>query len=378
MRTCTWKCAILLGAAFFVTAFIYGHYDLDFIYSDGRVIQARPVTVSYSSIPLFGEAVEHTTAAPELVRSCSLTQTVQKDPTLQQRFNFSVPVLQWAGHLSPQEWQRLQLLRAPYGWRDLPWDVVNSTLALLSDPQNGRLFERVGQRACIRCAVVGNGGILKGAGQGRAIDGHDFVFRVNGAVTKSFEEDVGTKTSFYGFTTNTMKNSLLSYRNVGFHRVPQGQGVRYIFIPSDIRDYRMLAAAILGVPVNSGDDRGDRPSVYFGQNPSVDQFKMLHPDFITYVKDRFLKSPLLRMMYGHLYMPSTGALMLLTALHTCDQVSAYGFITDNYKDFSDHYFDAVKKPLVFYANHDMQMEARVWEHLHARKVLWLYKRPSKE
>lgn len=35
---------------------------------------------------------------------------------------------------------------------------------------------------------------------------------------------------------------------------------------------------------------------------------------------RFLRSELLDMQYGHLYMPSTGALMLLTALHTCDQV----------------------------------------------------------
>ncbi|KAJ8389170.1 hypothetical protein AAFF_G00123760 [Aldrovandia affinis] len=348
----------------------------------GPGCRPRPptLTVADSTLPLFKEDGEHTTATTgdKPVRSCSLRQTAQGDPLLRQRFNFSVPVLQWAGQPGPQEWQRLQQYRPPYGWKDLPWAAVNSSLGLLSDPRSGRLFERDGQKTCVRCAVVGNGGILKGSRQGRAIDGHNFVFRVNGAVTKGFEDDVGTKTSFYGFTTNTMKNSLLSYRAVGFDRVPQGQGVHYVFIPSSVRDYRLLAAAIRGVPVDSGDDKGDLPSKYFGQKPSVDQFKMLHPDFITYVKDRFLKSPLLRMMYGHLYMPSTGALMLLTALHTCDQVSAYGFITENYKAFSDHYFDAVKKPLVFYANHDMQMEARVWEHLHDRGVLWLYKRPSAE
>ncbi|XP_036409191.1 alpha-N-acetylgalactosaminide alpha-2,6-sialyltransferase 2 isoform X2 [Megalops cyprinoides] len=382
MRTCPWKCVVLLLAAFFtLSALIYGRYDLDFIYSDGRVIQQRLLTVTDSSLPLYKESGEATTAPPEdeQVMPCSLRQTVQQDPLLQQRFNFSVPVLQWAGHSSVGEWQRLQLYPPPYGWKGLPWDVVNSTLALLSDPQSSsRLLEHVGPRPCVRCAVVGNGGILRGSGQGGAIDAHHYVFRVNGAVTKGFEEDVGTKTSFYGFTTNTMKNSLISYRAAGFLRVPQGQGIHYIFIPSDMRDYRMLAAAIRGAPVTSGEDRGDLPSTYFGQNPSVHQFKLLHPDFITYVKDRFLKSPLLRMMYGHLYMPSTGALMLMTALHTCDQVSAYGFITDNYKDFSDHYFDMVKKPLVFYANHDMQMESRLWEQLHTRKVLWLFKRPSEE
>lgn len=45
--------------------------------------------------------------------------------------------------------------------------------------------------------------------------------RVNGAVIKGFEEDVGTKISFYGFTTNTMKNALGLYRGDGFRKIPQ-------------------------------------------------------------------------------------------------------------------------------------------------------------
>lgn len=39
--------------------------------------------------------------------------------------------------------------------------------------------------------------------------------------------------------------------------LPQ-QDLRYIFIPSDIRDYVMLRSAILGVPVPEGPDKGDR------------------------------------------------------------------------------------------------------------------------
>ncbi|KPP78200.1 hypothetical protein Z043_102316 [Scleropages formosus] len=308
---------------------------------------------------------------------CSLRWMVEKDVVLRQYFNFSVPVLMWATDLHPSVWHRLQNHWPPYGWKGLPPNVVNATLTLLKD-SSGLLFDR-GSLHCVRCAVVGNGGILKGSKQGKAINSHHFVFRVNGAITKGFEEDVGTKTNFYGFTTNTMKNSLLSYQAAGFSKVPQGQDVHYVFIPADIRDYEMLKAGVKGIPVISGVDEGDKPSRYFGHSPALQKFKMLHPDFVTYIKERFLKSPLLESMFPNLYMPSTGALMLMTALHTCDKVStnhglgftsnvsAYGFITKNYQNFSDHYFDKVKQPLVFYANHDMLMESRLWADLHARE-----------
>jgi len=46
-------------------------------------------------------------------------------------------------------------------------------------------------------------------------------FRVNGAVIKGFEDDVGTKTSFYGFTTNSLKNSIMAYYEDGFDQLPR-------------------------------------------------------------------------------------------------------------------------------------------------------------
>ncbi|XP_057203015.1 alpha-N-acetylgalactosaminide alpha-2,6-sialyltransferase 2-like [Triplophysa rosa] len=119
-----------------------------------------------------------------------------------------------------------------------------------------------------------------------------------------------------------------------------------------------------------------RPSRYFGFNPQIHQFRMIHPHFIQYVTKRFLNSPQME-MYRDFYMPSTGAQMLLTALHTCDQVSAYGFMTDNYEDFSDHYYDSEYRPLVHYANHDLRMEGWLWKLLHTHKVMWLYQRYKK-
>ncbi|XP_066091312.1 alpha-N-acetylgalactosaminide alpha-2,6-sialyltransferase 2-like isoform X1 [Saccopteryx bilineata] len=304
-----------------------------------------------------------------------LALAVQRYPHFQALFDFSKPVLLSGGLFTQELWDSLSQSKAPYGWQGLSRQAIISTLSLLNNSESTQLF---GSRellwGCIRCAVVGNGGILNGSRQGLNIDAHDYVFRLNGAVIKGFEEDVGTKTSFYGFTVNTMKNSLISYKKLGFTSVPQGQDLHYIFIPSDIRDYVMLTSAILGVPVRTGPDKGDRPQTYFGPEASASKFKLLHPGFISYLTERFLKSKLINTTFGNLYMPSTGALMLLTALHTCDQVSAFGFITSNYWKFSDHYFERIKKPLIFYANHDLPLEAALWRNLHTAGILQLYQR----
>jgi alpha-N-acetylgalactosaminide alpha-2,6-sialyltransferase (sialyltransferase 7B) len=56
------------------------------------------------------------------------------------------------------------------------------------------------------------------------------------------------------------------------------------------------------------------------------------------------------------------------------QVSAYGFITSNYRKYSDHYFEREMKPLIFYVNHDLRLEAALWRKLHKAGILWLYQR----
>lgn len=59
-----------------------------------------------------------------------------------------------------------------------PNPAVGSTLHLLNSSSNTQLFGRDRfPGGCVRCAVVGNGGILNGSRQGRAIDAHDLVFR---------------------------------------------------------------------------------------------------------------------------------------------------------------------------------------------------------
>ncbi|XP_025072696.1 alpha-N-acetylgalactosaminide alpha-2,6-sialyltransferase 2-like isoform X1 [Alligator sinensis] len=288
----------------------------------------------------------------------------------------TIPVLQWSRHAEEAEYQRLQRYHGAFGWQEVSWPVLRDALSLLNTSANARLLEArgPGDPSCIRCAVVGTGGILNSSGMGAAINRHDYVFRMNGAITAGFERDVGDRTSFYGFSTNTMMNALHAYAANGFQQPPRTPETRYLFLPDHDRDYLLLRAAMTRSPVDQGQDKGARPQQYFGEDLRAEKFKMLHPDFIRYLRNRFLLSETVRSLRWKLYRPSTGAVMLLTAMHTCDEVSAYGFLTPNYAAFSEHYYDRVHKSISFYLNHDMQLELQLWQRLQRSGLLTLYTR----
>lgn len=285
----------------------------------------------------------------------------------------TIPVLQWAQHAREDEYQRLRRYGGAHGWKDISWDVLKSSLSLLNASSSALLFDiRPLAARCTRCAVVGNGGILRGSGMGPTIDAHDYVFRVNGAITEGFEHDVGSRTSFYVFSTNTMVNALHSYAADGFRHPPQTPETCYVFLPDHDRDYLLLRAALSQQPVDSGQDEGVHPQQFFGEDLQAGKFRMLHPDFIRYLRNRFLRSHILATPHWQLYRPSTGAVMLLTAIHTCDQVSAFGFMTLGYRAYSDHYFDRGHKEVHFFINHDLMMEMQLWQRLQRSGILWLY------
>uniref|UniRef100_A0A672KBQ5 alpha-N-acetylgalactosaminide alpha-2,6-sialyltransferase n=1 Tax=Sinocyclocheilus grahami TaxID=75366 RepID=A0A672KBQ5_SINGR len=261
-------------------------------------------------------------------------------------FLHSIPVLQWAKHFSPVEYQRLSHYGGAHGWGSVSAEVLNSSLAILNTPANRLMFddwENGAHRSeCIRCAVVGNGGILNGSRKGKEIDEHDYVFRVNGAALTGFENDVGSRTSFYTFSTNTMRNSI------------------------PLHTQRRLNLIIMHISFS--------PPTYFGEDVTVEKFKIYHPDFIRYLRNRFLHSNLLKTGARRIYRPSTGAVMLLAAIHTCDQVDAYGFMTPDYTLYSDHYYDKQRRAVRFFANHDMRMEMRLWQELHNAGLINLFMR----
>ncbi|XP_028572858.2 alpha-N-acetylgalactosaminide alpha-2,6-sialyltransferase 1 isoform X1 [Podarcis muralis] len=282
-------------------------------------------------------------------------------------------------HFSDSEWERLDHFGPPYGFMELNYSLVKQVITMLPPkPYHQILFARNSSQTsrCIRCAVVGNGGILNNSKMGQEIDSHDYVFRVSGAVVKGFEEDVGTRTSFYGFTAYSLVSSVSILGNRGFKKIPVGKEIKYLHFLEGPRDYEWLKALLLNTRVRKGflDGYGPYPRDKFGSNFTLDNYFVIHPDFLRYMKNRFLRSKSLDKSYWQIYRPTTGAFLLLTALHLCDQVSAYGYITEGYQKYSDHYYDQKWHRLVFYSNHDFDLERRTWKKLHDSGIMKLYQR----
>ncbi|XP_034083447.1 alpha-N-acetylgalactosaminide alpha-2,6-sialyltransferase 2 isoform X3 [Gymnodraco acuticeps] len=206
------------------------------------------------------------------------------------RFLNDIPVVQWAQHVTQESYQRLRKYPGTHGWGGIDYKTLVDTLSVLNSSANWRMLDdwkdRGDKSECIRCAVVGNGGILKDSKKGKEIDSHHYVFRTNGAITKGFEQDVGSRTTHYTFSTNTMMNSMRAYSGAGYRGPPKSSETRYVFLPDHGRDYLLMKAAATHTKVETGPERNKNPSDYFGEDLSAKKLKIYHPDFVRYLRNR--------------------------------------------------------------------------------------------
>uniref|UniRef100_A0A3Q3WE66 alpha-N-acetylgalactosaminide alpha-2,6-sialyltransferase n=1 Tax=Mola mola TaxID=94237 RepID=A0A3Q3WE66_MOLML len=313
---------------------------------------ARPTEPPFIGDTYMSEDIPPQTACPDGVRG-HVNNTEHG-----RSFLPGIPVLQWAPHATREQYQRLSRYPGAHGWQGVDYNMLVETLSVLNSSANRQLLDdwkrRGDKSVCIRCAVVGNGGILKDSKKGKEIDSHHYVFRTNGAIIKGFEQDVGSRTTHYTFSTNTLMNSMRSYAGAGYRGPPVSEETRYVFLPDHDRDYLLMKAAATHTRVERGPEQGQDPSKYFGEGVSGEELKMYHPDFIQ----------LLHVQLSHPAFESMS--------HICTFVSAYGFMTPDYKNYSDHYYDSSYHQVGFFINHDLRMEMNLWQQLHQTGLMRLY------
>nr|XP_006635394.2 PREDICTED: alpha-N-acetylgalactosaminide alpha-2,6-sialyltransferase 1-like [Lepisosteus oculatus] len=305
--------------------------------------------------------------------TCPESVMLSKDPEFKKAFIPNIQIFMHKEHFSIKEWNRLIHFNNPFGYMDANYTVLREAVQLIPKLQNYQLLPvpKTDKEGCIRCAVVASGGILNGSRKGKEIDDHDYVFRMNLAVTKGYEEDVGRKTSVYVHSAHALTTAEYFF---GANGIPHDEGIRYVMIPEGMRDFQWLTGLLKNSTVATGPYKGFRPwKLYSGQfDPR--RFFVLHPDFLRYVRNRFLRASQLNTEDWQIYRPTNGAFTMILALHTCDVVDAYGFITADHAKYPNYYFDKKKTEVIFYLNHDYDLEIRTWKKLHDAKIVNLYQR----
>ncbi|KAG9355850.1 hypothetical protein JZ751_000692 [Albula glossodonta] len=191
-----------------------------------------------------------------------------------------------------------------------------------------------GPSRCRSCAVVGNSNNLLGSSYGPQIDDHDFVMRINEAKTAGYEHDVGSRTTHQFIYPESA--------------IDLGSNTSLVLIPFKTRDFEWLISVVTDGSIKAT----------YRRVPARIQFnkkKVLfyNPAFMKYVQERWTKTP---------KCPSTGILVLVFALHVCDEVSVYGYGADG-KGLWKHYWEEVAGTMHL-SKHSGNTEYRILEMLH--------------
>lgn len=213
-----------------------------------------------------------------------------------------------------------------------------------------------------KCAVVGNGGILKMSGCGRQIDEANFVMRCNlPPLSSEYSRDVGSKTQLVTANPSIIRQR---FENLLWSRKKFVDNMKiynhsYIYMPA----FSMKT--------------GTEPSlrVYYtlkdaGANQTV---LFANPNFLRNI-GKFWKGRGI-----HAKRLSTGLFLVSAALGLCEEVSIYGFwpfsVNMQGEPISHHYYDNV---LPFSGFHAMPEEFLQLWYLHKMGALRMQLDPCEE
>ncbi|XP_037535603.1 ST3 beta-galactoside alpha-2,3-sialyltransferase 8 [Nematolebias whitei] len=245
-------------------------------------------------------------------RSCSCTESCvsdlegsdwfskhydpQQQPILRANNNFEQDALSW--------WLGLQK-----SGKDQTLEGVTSKMFQVISPPTVDTHPH--PSLCRKCAVVGNSGNLRNSGHGELINSHSFVIRINKAITRGFEKDVGNRTTHH-----------IMYPESAMDLDP---GVSLILLPFKLRDLEWLTSAL-----STGQIKMTYMRVKDRVKADKDKVLVVNPVFFKYVHDHWTEH--------HGRYPSTGMLTIIFALHTCDQVSVFGYGADQQGNWH-HYWE---------------------------------------
>ncbi|XP_016305794.1 alpha-N-acetylgalactosaminide alpha-2,6-sialyltransferase 1-like isoform X3 [Sinocyclocheilus anshuiensis] len=192
---------------------------------------------------------------------CMASLRNSSNPVFKEKFIPNIQLFLQSDHLNMSEWNRLYHFNNPFGYMGLNYSATKAAVDTIPKLTSTQLLQ-VPIRAkdgCIRCAVVGTGGILNGSRLGKEIDSSDYVFRVNAAIIAGHEEDVGKRTSVYVHTAHSLIQSLMVHKKRGFKQIPTDKDIKYVLIPEGPRDYNFLESLMKNRKIPSGAYRGRTP-----------------------------------------------------------------------------------------------------------------------
>ncbi|KAM8851688.1 ST3 beta-galactoside alpha-2,3-sialyltransferase 7 isoform 2-T2 [Synchiropus picturatus] len=165
------------------------------------------------------------------------------------------------------------------------------------------------KRRCIRCVVVGSGGVLHGSHLGSHIDQYDIIIRLNNAPVLGFERDAGSRTTIRLVYPEAAPHFAHDYRNTSIIALVVFKSLDLDWLTSIITKQPLSLWSRMWFWREVVDDIPLEPV----------NFRVLNPEIIQRT-GRVLQEYAQKQM-----LPTLGASAVVMALQLCDQVSLAGF-----------------------------------------------------
>ncbi|XP_072310743.1 alpha-2,8-sialyltransferase 8E isoform X2 [Eucyclogobius newberryi] len=210
-----------------------------------------------------------------------------------------------------------------------------------------------------KCAVIGNGGIIKNTKCGREIDSADFVFRCNiPPINDKYSADVGTKTDLV-----TINPSIITER---FQKLEKWRRPFY----QVLQNYENSSVVLPAFYNTRNTDVSFRVKYMLDDFDSQRGVFFFHPQYLLNVQ-RFWAVQGVRAKRL-----SSGLMLVTAALEMCEEVHLYGFwafpMNPSGIFITHHYYDNVKPRPGFHA---MPHEIFNFIHMHTRGIINLHTGP---